>query len=652
MVRRARISVCLPLLAVLCACRGGETTPTPAGASIVLVTIDTLRADRLPAYGYPAGATPAIDRLAADGTLFEHAFSPVPLTLPAHSTILTGLLPPTHGVRDNLGYRLEAGRSIVPRLEAAGYRTAAAVSSVVLRRETGLAAGFDLYDDDVATGAGLTAAEEQRSGPETLDAVESWLPADAGTPFFLFLHLYEPHAPYTPPAAFAGGDPYDGEISAADAVVGRLLRLLDERGLYDGTAIVLLSDHGEGLGDHGEQEHGILLHHEDLHVPLILKLPGEPGRGGRVDVPVHLMDVAPTLLELAGLPVSEGLPGSSLLHPPPAGRSLYAETYHPSLRYGWSELLSVVEWPYHLIEGPRPELYDLAEDPGETRDLTAADGEVRTRLLASLRPLRADPAPPFTETEEVRQRLASLGYLDVTRGVGGDRRLNPKDQLPTLHRFRTALDALRAGRPADAVRTLQALVEESPRSLEAWQFLGEAYRRQGKWSEAYGAFSEALNLSRGAPELLEAVAQCAVRLGRGDEAIDLLRLAVNASPDSLPYRFGLVQALLGADRIDEAATVAEGSVERSARRDPDALFQLAVVRIRQGDGDAARELLRRTVEIAPDHEAALYQLALVYAAEGDHEDAETLLERLLVLDPADHNARQTLEAMRRRQSTG
>jgi arylsulfatase A-like enzyme/Tfp pilus assembly protein PilF len=613
----------------------------------VLVSIDTLRADRLPAYGYADGATPAVDRLAREGMLFEHAFTPVPLTLPAHATLLTGLLPPEHGVRDNLGYRLNGGASVVPRLKAAGYRTAAAVSSVVLRRETGLANGFDLYDDAVPGGPDRTAAEAQRPGPETLAAVESWLRDVGMEPFFLFLHLYEPHAPYEPPPGFDGGAPYDGEIAAADAVVGRLFELLDRQGLYDRAAILLLSDHGEGLGDHGEDEHGILLHHEVLHVPLIVKLPGGGDAGRRVVAPAHLADVAPTLLELAGLPSPEGAAGASLLAPAPADRPLYAETYHPYLRYGWSELLSLVAWPYHLIEGPTPELYDLAEDPGEQADLASRSPEIRTRLLAHLRPLRGALAEPFEESEEVRQRLAALGYLDFAGGEATGPRPGPKERLPSLRLLRGALDDLREGRAAQAEAALRSLVAEDPRSLEAWQFLGEAYRQQRRWEEAYHAFSEALALGRGAPPILEALGHCALELGRPEEAVDLLELAMRGDPESLPVRFALTDLLLRLERPREAAAVAEETVERTARRNPDALFQLALVELAQGRGEEAERALRRAVEVAPDHAAALYQLALVLAARASYAEAEALLERVLDLTPDDANARRSLEELRR-----
>jgi arylsulfatase A-like enzyme len=265
------------LAAVLLLCAGacgrGEKEVYP-GAPVVLVSIDTLRSDRLPAYGYTGVETPAIDAFRRDAILFERAYSHYPLTLPSHASILTGLLPGEHGVRDNVGYRLASDElPYLPReLKAAGYATGAAVSAFVLQGALGLAESFDLYEDDIEGKRDTPLGGLQRPGRETLEAALPWLERVAGGPFFFFLHLYEPHSPYRPsePHASRWRDPYDGEVAEADAIVGRLFAELTRRGLYDRAIIVLLSDHGEGLGDHGEEEHGIFLYREALAVPLLL----------------------------------------------------------------------------------------------------------------------------------------------------------------------------------------------------------------------------------------------------------------------------------------------------------------------------------------------------------------------------------------------
>ncbi|HEX6200568.1 MAG TPA: sulfatase, partial [Thermoanaerobaculia bacterium] len=295
----------LTLLLSTTGCGRGGVESAPARRPIVLISIDTLRSDRLPAYGYDGVETPALDALREDSILFERAYAHVPLTLPSHASLLTGLLPPDHGVRDNAGYRLakEAGTTLAERLGSSGYATGAAVSAFVMRAETGLARGFDHYDDELAAGASATIGEIQRPGGRTLDAALEWIDTLDERPFFLFFHIYEPHTPWTPPPELAAryGDTYDGDVAAADAVIGRLLAALRERDLYERSTVILLSDHGEGLGDHGEKEHGVLLYREDLQVPLLVKLPGNRRAGSSVAEPVQLVDVAPTVLELAGL---------------------------------------------------------------------------------------------------------------------------------------------------------------------------------------------------------------------------------------------------------------------------------------------------------------------------------------------------------------
>ena len=311
---------CLPwliLLAPLLACATEDTASTDGSPPIVIISIDTLRSDRLPVYGYGEVETPAIDALAQDSILFERAYTHVPLTLPAHASLFTGLLPGEHGVRDNAGYRLDTeGRPYLPRqLSELGYRTGGAVSSFVLRSATGLGRHFDVYDDRIISpGSEL---EAERDGASTLDSIRPWVRSASEQPFLLFLHLYEPHTPYRPPEPYASrySSAYDGEIAAADRVVGDLIDELRKLGVYDRAAIVLLSDHGEGLGDHGEQEHGVLLYREVLQIPLLLKLPRSERAGTSIATPVALIDVAPTLLELAG-----GDPRAFTARPVPARR--------------------------------------------------------------------------------------------------------------------------------------------------------------------------------------------------------------------------------------------------------------------------------------------------------------------------------------------
>jgi choline-sulfatase len=371
----ARLALLTAALAAGCGRPPGAGIELAEGTPVILVSIDTLRADRLPAYGYAGVATPAIDRLAKEAVLFEQAFSHTPLTLPSHVSMLAGELPSVHGVRDNVGYRWDAGgRFYLPAaLEAAGYRTAATVSSAALRRATGLAAGFELYDDAVDVEPGREVAGAERPGPRTLEAARAWLRTVGDEPFFLFFHLYEPHAPYSPPEPFASRYPsrYDGEVAAADRYVGELFDELRRLDAWERSLVVLVSDHGEGLGDHGEQGHGLFVYREALHVPLLVKLPGGRLGGRRVAAPAQHVDLVPTVASLLGLETPAGLPGRSLLELEEEGdaaeRVIYAETFFPRIHFGWSPLLSAIRFPYHLIHGPDPELYHLGRDPGRRR---------------------------------------------------------------------------------------------------------------------------------------------------------------------------------------------------------------------------------------------------------------------------------------------
>jgi len=361
----------LALSAILTACRRPSASATCADCSVLLVSIDTLRADRLPAYGYAKGRTPRLDALARRGIVFEEAYSHCPLTLPAHASLLTGLLPPRHGVRDNVGFTLEQEhRTLAARFKAAGFRTGGAVSAFVLRRQTGIAEGFEEYDDALESeGAVESLAAVQRDGAVAVDSLARWIEGLAGARFFAFLHLYEPHSPYSPPERFRGADPYDGEVAYVDELVGRLIDRLKGR---ERLIVAVTSDHGEGLGDHGEAEHGIFLYREAVRIPLLLRLPRDAGAGTRVASPVAQVDIPATLLDLAGLS-AEGLDGISL-RPALAGgdvpaRRVYSETFYPRYHFGWSELQAVTEGRFRFIRAPRPELFDLLRDRGEKRNV-------------------------------------------------------------------------------------------------------------------------------------------------------------------------------------------------------------------------------------------------------------------------------------------
>ena len=658
----ARAALALATLLAAVGCRGnGEPPETEAfpGAPIVLISIDTLRSDRLPAYGYPAVETPAIDALRRDAILFERAYSHVPLTLPSHASILTGLLPPAHGVRDNIGYRLEtAGKPWLPReLRELGYATGAAVSAYVLNGKLGLAESFDFYEDGFAAagpatqpmgGAGVGAV--QRPGLETLERARGWLRSVAGQPFFFFFHVYEPHTPYEPPPPFAAAyadRPYDGEIAAADRAVGELAAELERLGVWDDAVVVLLSDHGEGLGDHGEEEHGVLLYREAIQVPLLLKLPGGRRAGTTVAAPAQLADLFPTLVALAGGTPPADLPGRSLLAAgDPEPRAIYAETFYPRLHFGWSELASLVEDRLHYVEGPAPELFDLIADPREAENLLESERRAYARLRDRLAAIDRTLAPPAEVTDpEERAALAALGYVGATAGGVPQGPLpNPREKLPALATLKAGFRHYAREEWGEAAAAFRRAVADNPRLLDGWEFLGTSLQKSGRCAEAVPAFREALKLSDRSPHLAVSAALCLLGLERPQEALEILRAELVRNPDYLHARLLESRALLVLGRPDEALAAAERAVER-APGDADAVYQRGVVAMARRDLAAAERDLRQAIALAPAHTAAMSDLAVLLDAQGRRAEARRLLERVIAINPGDELARRNLEQM-------
>lgn len=561
---------------------GGESFP---GAPVILISVDTLRSDHLPSYGYRGVETPALSAFERDAILFERAYSHYPLTFPSHSSILTGLLPTEHGVRDNIGYPLEAkSMPYLPRLlKDAGYATAAAVSSYVLEGGQGLAEGFDLYDDEIELHPGQSLGGLQRPGQETLDRIVPWLEKSAGAPFFLFLHLYEPHTPYAPPEPFRSRYPlaYDGEIAQADAILGRLFATLERLELYDRALIVLLSDHGEGLGEHGEEEHGILLYRESLQVPLLLKLPGRQRAGERVSVPAALVDVAPSLLALAGLPVPERMRGALLtnLGREPATRPLYAESYYPRLHMGWNDLASLIEGEYHYIEGPNPELYHLGSDPAEKINVLLRERRTFGTLRQHLAGLRAPLEKPGEIDAETVARLAALGYAGGSAQLTEGPLPDPKSRIHSLAELKEVSNRMTDKQFPEALAILERLVQENPRMQDAWEGLARCLLRLGRRQEAVGAYQRALENSGGSAHVALALASLYSEMGRVEEARRHAELALAASPG--PANRRLAEIALSAEDFAEAESRARAAVAAETG-DTQSLVVLAMVLNRLG----------------------------------------------------------------------
>ncbi|MGH9368560.1 MAG: sulfatase-like hydrolase/transferase, partial [Thermoanaerobaculia bacterium] len=534
----------------------------PATPPVVLISIDTLRADRLPAYGYRLVETPNLDAFARDAILFENAYCQAPLTLPSHAVILTGLPPYRNGVRDNVGFRLSPSvPTLAALLKAAGYATGAAVSSFAIRAETGLDSGFDLYDDRFSGGS-----SNERPGLATVEALEKWMDTVDDRPLFLFLHLYEPHTPYAPPEPFRqryAASPYDGEIAAADAAVGRFLEDLKRRGLYDPALVILLSDHGEGLGDHGEDEHGVLLYREAIRVPLLVKLPGSSRAGDRVARPVSLEDLYPTVASFLRLTRPEGLEGSDLLGPEPgrgSGRRVYSETLYPRLALGWSELYCLTDSRYQYIEAPRSELYDLAEDPGQRRDLSAGLPEPLRAMRAELSKIPRRSATPEQSTPEELEKLGSLGYIAVRRGASGESLPDPKDRLASLRKYKKLFELSYAKEDPRVVELAGEILAEEPRMVSVWRMRARSRERLGDLRGAARDLEAGLaNCPDAAAEersqMVEQFAAVLLRSGERARAERALREALSGPLATDSMRVTLARILSETGRAQEASKI-------------------------------------------------------------------------------------------------
>jgi len=634
--RRRTIAVLTAILLSSTGCSRDKDSELrlPDGTPIVLISVDTLRSDRLPAYGYKGVETPAIDALRRDGVLFEHAYTHVPLTLPAHISLLTGLLPPAHGVRDNLGYTVDAATAplLQQTLKEAGYATGAGVSAFVLRRATGISNGFDFYEDDIELrsdpgGPGVQAV--QRPGGETLEAVQPWLRSVADRPFFLLFHIFEPHSPYEPPAEYAARyeSAYDGEVAAADAVVGNLLGELRDLGVYDKALIVFLSDHGEGLGDHGEGEHGVFLYRSTLQVPLILKLPGAERAGETVDHPVQLIDLYPTLAAALELPYGEHLRGTPLLAEPPEAprdRPIYAETLYPRLHFGWCDLAAVIVDRHHFIDAPRPELYDLLTDPDEMDNLVGSNPVLETELETALSDYDRQLEAPAATDPETRRRLQALGYVGETTMTDADVLSDPKDRVVVLAAIRQAYRLFEDGDLETAVQAFQHIVDQDPGIEDAWNFLALSYLGQDRLKEAAATYSTALEHVPHSRRLSLRAAILLYRMGRLNEAFDLANLCTSYDP--VAAHGLLAQIAFRRGDLDGAEIEARRAVSVVGARRPEPRLILADILIARGRPEQAAELLSQTLDQGIRAESVVVKLAMTYLRLGELDKAETVLQ--------------------------
>jgi len=672
---------CLALLFLalaLLACRGERVAPA-GHPPVIIISIDTLRADHLPAYGYTAIETPHLDALRRDSILFENAYSHVPLTLPSHVSMLTGELPNENGVRNNIGFRLDVAKheTIPTLLKKKGYATGAAISAFVLRGNTGLRDAFDDYDDQVAVREGAAVGTLARDGRETSAIAKRWIDAHRGAPFFFFLHLFEPHTPYEPS--------YDGEIVKSDAIVGDFLDHLRAAGLYDDAVIVLMSDHGEGLGDHGEDEHGIFLYREAIHVPLMLKLPGKQRANSTVSRVVQLIDILPTIAALTGANVPAAAHGTSLIADKVEPRRVYSETVYPRIHLGWSDLRSLQDERFHYIEAPSPELYDDQADRSERRNVLKDERRTYAAMRAVLDAIPRGSLTPSNVDPEEAKKLAALGYLSGGSSDAGGPLPDPKDRIGDLGAMRQAGELSRQKRYAPAIARLRDVVATSPRFTDAWTLLGQTLAESGATNEAIDAYKRAIEISptlsseiglsmaglylsnnkldeaEAHAKLGEAInpglmhlilGRVALRRGRLDEAMQHAKTAESRAGYRMPAIVLSAQTLAarGPQSLPQALSMTESARREVAEQHLDPVPLLEFTRgdilARMDRPEEAADAFREEIRLFPHQREAYSNLTIVYWVRGDAAHAKETMDAMVAANPSNESYRYAADLFR------
>jgi len=619
--------------------------------NVVLITIDTLRADRVGIYGATNVETPHMDRLAREGAWASHATVHVPLTRPSHTSIFTGRYPAEHGIRDNVAPALAPGLPLLAeQFKQAGFDTAAFVASVVLARESGLARGFDSYSDrfEIGEDDARFLNTIQKRGDVVVGEANDWIKRHASQRFFSWIHLYDPHDPYEPPGSYAvryAERPYDGEVAWSDELVGRVIATLRDAGVIGETLVIVTSDHGEGLGEHGEDVHGYFVYETTLHVPLIMNGPGvKPGT--KIDPVVRSVDLFPTILEMAGVAGAPATSGRSVAAALRGTRlddePSFAESLVPLVHYGWSDLRTVRDGRWKYILAPKAELFDLDRDPGELTNLVEAEpararamrAGLEQRLRTEQTTARSDAAaaaiPP-----EMLERLGALGYVSPggpsdSKAAGAD----PKDKLQEYKALNTLMRqgmlALREGRPAESAEHFRGLARRGVDSFEVHYYLGRSLTALGKWRDAateyekaaeklpaYAAAWRGLGQSRVALKELPAAARAFEKLvslvpkdalarvqlgevyrdlGRADDAVRMLREALAIDPAPASYWNSLGMVLGGSGRMDEAERAFSEAITRD-NRDPQYVYNRGLALQRLGRRNEALTEFRRAAEL-------------------------------------------------------
>jgi len=624
--------------------------------NVILITIDTVRADHLGCYGASNVKTPTLDALARDGVVFDRAISQVPLTWPSHAAILTGTYPFQNGVQDFTGQPLSPQfRTVAQGFKEQGYATGAVVSAFVLDRSWGLGRGFDFYDDafSAETFMKKDIGLVDRRAEESVSHAIAWLQRTTRRPFFLWLHLYDPHSPYDPPEPYRSqyhDHPYDGEIAYADHELGRLITWLKRHQLYERSLIVFLSDHGESLGEHGESEHGFFIYNSTVRIPLIVKLPAKGPASSRyrpshIAAPVETIAVAPTLFHSAGVKDSmeKQFKERGLLDTVPENeREAYSETFYPFSSFGWSPLHALETNRYHYIDAPQPELYDLVSDPAEKNNIasqqTATVAVLKDKLQQKLKehPFRGADGSNAGLSPDALDKLRALGYVAYRSPVSSAALAaglsDPKTKLWEFNSILKAADAFHAGDFQAGENLLTQVREKDPQMYVVPFMLGEAALRQQKWEDAAAELKRCLELNPNFDQAMTGLARALHEQGDDAGARQWLQKALKINPQNYRawYELGSIEA-----KSDSA--VAEGDFTKAASIQPNfALLQrdFGILEFHQKNYVEAAKHLAKAVELGVNEARISNFLGISYTQTGQLNKAVETFHEALKLEPS------------------
>ena len=654
--------------------------------NVILVTLDTTRADRLGCYGFSNIATPILDTLASRGVKFEKCFSPTPLTLPAHTSIMTGTLPPFHGVRDNGAFIVPPEiKTMAELFKEKGYATSAFIAAYVLDSKWGLNQGFDTYFDsfDLSKFERISLGTVQRPANEVIDQALPWLERNKSGRFFTWIHLYDPHTPYEPPPPYDkqyGAHPYLGEIAFTDSQLGRVWEFLEANGIVGNTFLVVAGDHGESLGEHEEGAHGFFVYQAAIHVPLIFVTPFSRLQGRSSPRVSSLADILPTLCEMTGLPTPAQTQGESLLaafEGPKKGGVPYAysESYYPRFHFGWSELKAIQNERYKLILAPIPELYDIVKDPAEEKNLVYLEKKTFEDMSAEAGRFIAQSEQNAYEMdirkvdEETREKLAALGYLGSFQDsskLKGQKLANPREKIKVFNELSRAREIGMSGRAAEAIQIIEGIIASDPDVTDAYFTLGNIYFRQRRFEEAIPAFLKAFEKKPDDSFTVINIANSYASLKRFDEAeafvLDYFKKGFSDS--QLYYLLGNMNyirqkydkaiayfekclslnaesvsshnALAAIYTIKDDLARAEENIQAALRINPrltNVQYNLAQILEKRGKPREAEDAYLREIENSPKHVKAMFNLSRLYRLEGNEERELEYLKKCMDAEP-------------------